>query len=408
MATAIMEYNYDVEATLTYGSSSRNFEEGTIKSIVLNHDFDNKNMPIIYLQICIDPDFYNEMVSNRSNANIVFTLYKYDASSKSQLKKKYISDSFSYMMTSDPNYNESLNTGSNQRFSEDKNNVKEDLKATSYFKGYIALIKEESLNANKQLSNGIIRNTNLISIIHKYTKHMQMVIEPLDPNNNVIVDQLIIPPITTVTEVISYIDSSYSIYPTGYRYFRDFDKTYLLSNSGNAVDLHDGSYSKVFIEICDPTEVIDSGNAMEIDKANKAYIIKIDANTTSIRINQTTDRNYNSILTVDSEGNSSNVDLSTEAHSNSTKKVQIRRGSSSKGAEKTKNMLESVATMLTVTKSNIDSSILTPNKEYIVKNYKNNAQYNGKYILSYKKEVLAKDGNYVISTMFGLRKVSDS
>lgn len=404
---AIMEYNYDVEATLVYGNNSLVFDENTIKSIILNHDFDNKNMPIIYLQISMAPDQYNIMVQNRSNANIVFTLYKYDATSNSQIKKKYVSDSFSYMMTSDPNYNESLNTGSNQRFSEDKNNVEESLKATSYFNGYIALIKEESLNANKQLNNGIFRNCNLISLIHRFTKHMTMVIEPLDPQNNITIDQIIIPPVDTVTKVLEYIDSEQSIYSTGYRYFRDFDKTYLLSNSGNAVDLHDGTYSKVFIEICDPLEVIESGNAMEIDTANKAYIIKINANDTSIKVDQSIDKSYNLIMSIDSDGQTTNVDLNVEAHSDSTQKVQVTRASS-KTVSKSKYMRESTATMLSVTKSNIDSSILTPNKEYIVKNYKNNTQYNGRYILSYKKEVLARDGNYIISTLFGLRKVSDS
>lgn len=403
-----MEYNYDVEATLVYGSNSLVFDENTIKSVILNHDFDNKNMPIIYLQISIPPDQYNTMVQNRSNANIVFTLYKYDATSSSQIKKKYISDSFSYMMTSDPNYNESLNTGSNQTFSENKNNVESSLKATSYFNGYIALIKEESLNANKQLSNGIIRNANLISIIHKFTSHMTMVIEPLPAESNVNIDQIIIPPVSTVTKVLEYIDSEHSIYPTGYRYFRDFEKTYLLSNSGDAVDLHDGSYSKVFIEICDPLEVVESGNAMEIDTANKAYIIKIDANNTSIKVDQSIDKSYNQYMSVDSDGNTSTVDLSVEAHSDSTTKVQVEKGSDLESITKSKYMMESVGTMLSVTKSNVDSSILTPNKEYIVKNYKNNSQYNGKYILSYKKEVLARDGNYVISTIFGLRKVSDS
>lgn len=404
---AVMEYNYDVEATLVYGNNSLVFDENTIKSIILNHDFDNKNMPIIYLQISIAPDQYNIMVQNRSNASIIFTLYKYDATSNSQIKKKYISDSFSYMMTSDPNYNESLNTGSNQRFSENKNNVEESLKATSYFNGYIALVKEESLNANKQLNNGIFRNCNLISLIHRFTKHMTMVIEPLDPQNNTTIDQIIIPPVDTVTKVLEYIDSEQLIYPTGYRYFRDFDKTYLLSNSGNAVDLHDGAYSKVFIEICDPLEVIESGNAMEIDTANKAYIIKINANDTSIKVDQSVDRSYNSIMSIDSDGQTTNVDLNVEAHSDSTQKVQVTR-SGTETITKSKYMRESTATMLSITKSNIDSSILTPNKEYIVKNYKNNAQYNGRYILSYKKEVLARDGNYVISTLFGLRKVSDS
>ena len=404
----VMEYNYDIEATLAYGSSSLNLSE-TIGSVILNHDFDKKNMPIIYLQVSLAPDQYNTLVEHAEDGNIILTLYKYDATSNSQIKKKYISDSFSYMMTSDPNYNESLNTGSNQQF-EQKDDNDAVLRATSYFSGYIALVKEESLNNNKQLSNGIIRNTNLISIIHKYTKHMNMVMEPIDSSHNVNISQIIIPPISTVTKLLEYLNQQYSFYSSGYRYFRDFDKTYLMSNSGKSMDLHDGSYNKVMIHICDPLEVIDSGIAMEIDSANKAYIIRVDANSTSMKVDQSIDKSYNSIMSVDSSGNTSKVDLNVSSHSDSTQKVQVTKVSNSNfdSANETKAFSESAGIMLTITKSNLDSSILTPNKEYIVKNYKNNAQYDGKYILSYKKEVLVSDGNYVISTMFGLRKVSDS
>ena len=48
------------------------------------------------------------------------------------------------------------------------------------------------------------------------------------------------------------------------------------------------------------------------------------------------------------------------------------------------------------------------NKEYIIKNYKDNSDYDGKFILSYKKEVmiLASQG-FQSNIVFGLRKINE-
>lgn len=405
--STVMEFNYDVELILAYGEEQLNISD-MVKAIILNFDYDNKNMPEIYIQIALSSSQYSTVVSHKSDGNMMFTLYKYDATSKSHIKRKYISNNFTYMMTSDPNYNESINSGSNQTFSRNNNDAA--LEATSYFSGYIALLKEESVNDNKQLSNSIIKNSNLMSIIHKYTKHMQMVIEQLPPQNNIIIDQLIIPPLSTITNILSYLNNLYTFYPSGYRYFRDFDKTYLISNNGIGINLHDGSYSRILINICDPLEAIESGRALEVDDENKSYVINVDANSTSINIAQNLDKSYNSIIAVDSSGNTSKNDIDVFSHSNSTEKIQVMRvqNGNLSSATESKSYVESSGVVLTITKANVDSSILTPIKEYIVKNYKNNKEYNGKYVLAYKKEVLVRDGNYVISTMFGLRKVSDS
>lgn len=407
-----MEYNYDVDLTLANGSETLTLTD-VIKMIVISCDYDNKNMPAIYIGLSLTPDQYNTVVKNKDKGQMMLNVYKYDSTSQSQLKKKYINNNFTYMMTSDPDYNQSLYTGSASRFSSNKQNQKDDTAAaTSYFNGYIALIKEESMENNNKISNDIIRNSNLLSILHRYTSHMQMVIEPLDSSHDVVVDQLIIPPVNTITELLSYIDDNYDFYSSGYRYFRDFDKTYFLSNSGNPVPLHDGSFNKVFINICDPLEIKKHKDAMELDNANKAYIINVDANSTSLKVNQSTGKTYNSKIKVDSNGNTTKSTYNFTSHSDSTEKVRISRTTSISNDEGSNpneyDLEESSGIMISITKAGLDSSILTPNKEYIISNYKDNKDYNGRYVLSFKKEVLMKDGSFMISTTFGLRKVSDS
>ena len=71
-----------------------------------------------------------------------------------------------------------------------------------------------------------------------------------------------------------------------------------------------------------------------------------------------------------------------------------------------KDNIENNTVILKIVKSTIDSSILTPNKEYIVQHHTSNSKYNGKYLLYTKQEILVKQSNtFTSSTVFELRKV---
>ena len=70
--------------------------------------------------------------------------------------------------------------------------------------------------------------------------------------------------------------------------------------------------------------------------------------------------------------------------------------------------LDSVSVIINISRSDMDTSILTPNKEFIVKNYEENKQYDGRYLLSYKKEIMTQQGeDFISNVVFGLRKVSE-
>ena len=72
-----------------------------------------------------------------------------------------------------------------------------------------------------------------------------------------------------------------------------------------------------------------------------------------------------------------------------------------------KDVSEMSTVILTVTKSDMDNEIITPNKEYLVNNYSSYSEYNGNYILSFKKETFVQQSNdFVCATVFGLRKAN--
>lgn len=396
--SVVNSYYFTVSAMLLIGSKSYNIEEHYIRTIILDYSYDKMNMPIIYLKLRIPSELYNIMVLNVQSATISFRLFKSEHEGVGVLREPYIEDRFTYIMTTDPNYNESFE----QLIDKDDS----DTDQSSYMEGYIGLTSIQIINDNKKLFNDIVKDTNPISIIHRYTKHMNMVIEPLDNNDHI--DQFIIPPITSITNLIDYINRNYCLYKSGYRFFRDFGKSYLLSATGKAVPDEYSSFNTIIVVITDPLDNLSKMNSMEIDKENHAYIIYINAKDTNLKVDRVRDKQYNSILGVDTLGNSIQETLAIPTYPESTKKVILERTvlNNVDRIYNTKAMMESVSVILNLSKTEIDSTILTPNKEYLVRNYEASSKYNGRYILSYKKEIIFREGTTMLgNVMFGLRRV---
>ena len=74
-----------------------------------------------------------------------------------------------------------------------------------------------------------------------------------------------------------------------------------------------------------------------------------------------------------------------------------------------KSELELSASKLVINKNDLDSSIITPNKVYAVKNYDTHSDKNGKFLLANKKEIyLRQDDSFVLATVLTFRKIPDN
>lgn len=402
MSSIITAYNYTLSLELMTATNHYTFPRNSVRTIIIDDNYDKNTMPIIYIKVRISSVLYNQLVLNANTGTISFRLFRYTRDTAASIREIYIEDSFTYIMTSDPNYNESF-----EQYISNKNTVDTESSET-YMEGYIGLLSLNGIENNKMLINDIIKDSNLISIVHKYTNHMNMCIESFDYID--VIQQHIIPPMTTIAELLEWLNDNFTFYKTGYRYFRDFNITYLLSMKGDPILTTSNRFGSIVISIRDPLDNLGKTNSMELDNTNHAYIIYIDANDTSIQIDRTTNKRYNSIIGVDTFGNTVQEPLNIPDSPTLTEKVLLERTypNNLNRIYNTKAAIESASVIVSVKKSEIDSTIFTPNKEYQIKHYSDNSEYNGKYILSYKKEILLRqDDGYIGSVMIGLRKVSE-
>jgi hypothetical protein len=77
----------------------------------------------------------------------------------------------------------------------------------------------------------------------------------------------------------------------------------------------------------------------------------------------------------------------------------------SDNAAAVKNEISNTKYMIELKKQNVDCEIFTPNKQFLVSNYGELAKYDGKFILSYKKEFYyyTQGGEFIITSNIGLK-----
>lgn len=393
-----VSYTYKVDAKFVLDGKEEPILTEGITSIITNYDYDNNNIPIIYMGVRLETSLYNRMVLNTDKGTITLTISKAKTGGNYEVFDNYIKDTFIYTMSDEPDYNATLEKASGTN----------DTIMQNFKEGFIALIQQSTNNNNKKVINTIIRNSNMASIIHKYTSHMKMVIEPLHIDKQF--KFLVIPPVESIAKLLAFLNRQSVFYRGGYRYFVDFDKTYLLSSEGNPIDIKDGNYNTIILNIEDIMNTEASQTGVVTDNINKTYVINVNVKDTTIDINKAEDKVCNNVIGVDSYGNTKEVNLDIFKTEGNTSKIKIERVPSDnmEYIDYLKSNMENTSILLNIAKTEIDTSLITPNKEFLVRNYPSLSDYNGRYVLSYKKETFVRqDQNFISSTIFGIKKIKN-
>lgn len=386
-------YRFTAEASVIIDDRIIDIPMESISSIVINKDYDKSNRPIIYLSFSIQPSLYDDMVFNSETALVNLRIQKKDANTEWSINEDYIHDVFTYLIDTNPDYYKSIrNTDDN---------------ANTYINGTIALFKKDIIDRIKHLHNDIIKNSTQTSIIRRYTRDINLVMESL--TYNATIPSIIIPPMESLTELLGFLNDFHVLYDKKYRYFEDFDTVYLLNQSGKPIHDKD-EYDTVLIDILDTMDSKNKDGGIDVDTKSRVYIMNVDALYTSMNLNNTQTKEYNKIIGVSSTGDIEKLELNGNPSEDDMDKVLLRRISNDnmKYLNNIKNEINSSAVVLQITRGELDSSIITPNKEYLVNAYDKYKEYNGNFLLSYKKELLIKKGTEFISeTIIGLRKVME-
>ena len=382
------------------GKSTEIIKEA-IKYILISHDYKTKIMPVIYLKVNLTPSLYNKMVPQQGVGKIILTLSRIrDSGSTSSIAKHVVNGEFDYYMTDDPNAYKALD-----EVAEANGNI-------AYKTCTIGLIKSDIISKNQRSFEGVYKNTNTLSLIQSATSNMNIIIQPF--TNNTDIETFTCPAVTSVGQFINYVNSKYSFYSGNYIYYIDFDKTYLRSNDGSYIDMKDNDKRYIAFDVEDLTQYQSLSTGIVEDDSQDAYIIYINANDAQVSTDRVTNELTSIVTSVDTAQGGEATDVSiidTSAITNITSNTNasnIITSTDPNAAANAATIIAENSNTLVVTKTDMDTRIFTPNKQYMLSYYNDNPGYCGLYYLVSKTEVYLMSGTDLKSQMtIMLKKCAD-
>lgn len=385
-------YLYKANIRYVLNNETIEIDPLNIKSILIDYDYSALNMPMIFVTLNISQELLDVMIENQNAGTILFDMNRSVGNSDvPELFTRYISDEFLYFVTE----------GDNDKLDETQ---------THQVTTTIGLLSLNCINNNKKSISGVV-SCNQITMLYYLLSHMPVVIEP--PRSNKVIENMILPPVNSIAKMLQYLNSVNTFYTTQYRFFIDFDCTYLLSSSGKAV-LKDTDKINTILFVL-KNEYDDDGKTigMKIDSSKSIYEIFIDEDDYEISDDHISEKSFSKVLAANASGEVFKKDIYTSEESVlvNTKYKSIRlMNDNNTLLDNFTSSIKSSSIQFLIEREYIDSSVITPNKEYIIRGDEvyNSEVYDGRYLLTRKRDVFVRDSDtFISSTMMMLSKVSD-
>lgn len=389
------QYTYDISAKYI-SSENKEYDivKETIEYIMVDHDYENSILPIMVLKLKLSSQLYNMMKVEQDKGRVYLEVNKYCKDNTSTVNTPYVKDQFNFIMREDPNGSKTM----------DENSETND-PGISFRSTVLGLVKKDLLQKNQKTFNGIYSSTTVKDVVTLAISDINTVVE--EPISDEKIETMTVPTIPTVMQFLTYLNNLYNIYNGQFSFFIDLDRSYLKSNSGKAIQANDGQYDIVAIDIRDLSDYSINIPGVVIDQDQKSYILYSSAQDVKLKVDRVSVHGTSELVAVSPDGKMEAAKIDTGGVINEV------AGKDSKKFIKTDNpnKSSSIATMiqgdsvyLELTKGEIDATIITPNKQYLVTNFVGNNNYTGVYYLTRKRDIFTNGGvSFNYSCTIGLK-----
>lgn len=380
-------YNTVVSLTFLVNKIVVNIAPERIKYIVIDTNYESEIMPKLYMNISVDTALYNYITNYKDEGKFKLKMQRKNLFSRTSLADVIVNDTFSYIpSTTNSDYLKDVSEGG----------VGDD----SYKNIVIGLISDKITNSLRKSFNTIYNNIDQETLISIATDGLDILTQPLSYNHKY--KSILIPPISSRNEFIKYIFEYDNFYNTNYLFFMDFKRSYLISRDGTNIKNSDDPINDVFIDIknLNTTSSLYDG----INIINNSYYLYINPVNSNVIIPDGMGKLVNRLVVVDDDKELEILDVNlNNTYESGVKDLFIRADNGSV----LKNEMEQENVIVEVTKNQIDGYNFTPNKSYMINNFGKYSTYNGKYIISAKKEYfrVTANGEFVTSCYLIFRKI---
>jgi len=404
-----MTEQYRYSAVMTFMNNRREAQEismDVIQFIVIDKDYENNIMPVITTSILLDSKLRDKMILEMDDSIVSLQIYKFNKDEDDRIGQTILNDIFVYMIPGDISHSQDMDY---------KDEIDEEnpprIPTTVY------LIKRDSINNNRQVINCVNRFTydknikkqiSMTDMVMRTSAYLRpLLLEPI--TNNKSFDEIVIPPLSSLSDYVNYLnDNICSLYPTGYRFFMDFDTNYIISKSGKKVEHKDQNYHSVIIDIGEKSNLNYAVDGNLYNSENRFYHVPVSIAMAKFQRNITAKHLVTQVACIDSSGTAFSEDVS-DTSANIKEKLSIMQSTTSNSGiiDNVKNDVVNGSLVIDIVKPNLDASIFTINKEYIINNTEEYKDYDGRYLICCAKQFFIKEEDgFAMNSLMRFKKIS--
>ena len=289
-----MQLTYEYSATLVFmnGEDKKEIPQNSIKTIIINKEFDRLTMPTINMTLEMDRELADEVIKNKKTATMFLKMNKIQTSNVSNaVEETYFYDEFTYLIEEDFDKTKPF------RYIDPDKKDQKSTEADKYRPIRLGLISKTCSDLARKPNNLVTYNSSMQDIVIKLLNISKpLLIEPFEYTDPV--PQCVIPPKETLTKVLEYLNNIKVFYSTGYRFFMDLDAMYLVSKAGKYIPKQNEKTGVVNIEVktLDKNDSLARGISLADD--NSAYNLIIEATNSNLDNSDLTDKEIDSITAV--------------------------------------------------------------------------------------------------------------
>lgn len=367
-----------------------------VKFIIIDHNYQVNYMPIVYTSIKLDKKLVDDMILNCNDNLIMLALFKYDDLTNEKQEIECFRKKFTYFLPNDVNKHDSIDYNEETE-SEHLGNTYRDIT--------LGLMCVDHINNNKRSFKILEKNTTIGKAAEQVMDVFDnLIIEPI--GDSTIIPQLMLPQKDSVSKTLKALNNVRVLYETPYRYYQDFNFTYLLSSSGRAIKKNNELYTSVILEIEDIVSEKANDIGVIINKSSQTYEIPVNYINTEVYDNTIINKSQTNLIGMTSSG-TVKTSLKNKASYVTDKDTTIRLNNDNEG------MLNNIAAdknnnnfLVYIQKTDLDTDVLSPNKRITIHHIDRYKEHNGDYLMYRKRECyLREDSTFTLNTMINLKEI---
>ena len=280
-------YKYTIRMQAKLDDAVVDINEENIISVIIDYDYHSEVIaPVVMAKLRLDKNLLDYIIENKDKARIILKINRVDVLQDVQTEIQYINTICTYELMDDT-YNDKSTLY-------DRTSGREDV----YAETIIGLISEDCVERNIKNFDCVLKDGNFMGAIAYFCSHMPLVIEPFTYNKEF--EQLIIPPLESIKQVIRFLYNIAVFYDSPLRFYNDFHRVYLLSSSGNAVPVIGEPSSTVLITLRKPDRDLEDSLTLgiEFNEEGRYYDMKVITNDAVYMKNNLIDKDFNKLVGV--------------------------------------------------------------------------------------------------------------